>query len=194
MSAYNTGADMWNEYKAQYGDAEARAICNRYLDLQMKNSKADENTFCRELYAAMQADVPARAQPIKPKTFEYGGYHFTPERKFRGREGDFHAAMRRASTDFSLGLSTYEWRKAEYSYEGFYAAASDKECDLFRCLETGRLYFPGANELFAYNEPRQRERPQEARPSAVAALRKAKETVASTPRAASPKGRRSPEL
>jgi hypothetical protein len=193
VSAYNTGADMWREYREQYGDAEARGICNRYLDLQVKNKDPVEDTFCRELFAAMQEDLQAQAPPIQPRTFEYGGYHFTPERKLRGREKDFDTAMRRASTDFGLGLSTYEWRKAEYSYEGFYAASTDKNCDLFRCVETGRLYMPALNELFTYREPRQRNRPPASRPSALSALEQAK-VAAAVSRAAATKKHNDPEL
>jgi len=194
MSSYNSGADMWQEYKAQYGDAEARGICNRYLDLQVNNNNPQELQFCRELFAAMQADLPARAEAVQTKTFEYGGYHFTPERKIGRNAGDFHAIMRRARSDFSLGLSTYDWRKADYSYEGFYAASTDKDCDLFRCVENGRLYMPALNELFAYQEQRQRHRAPTARKSAVAALDKAKEAAAASPSATKTKGRNNPEL
>jgi hypothetical protein len=184
---------MWREYREQYGDAEARNVCNRYLNLQVNNKNPVEDMFCRELFAAMQADLPTQAPPIQPRTFEYGGYHFTPERRFRGCEKDFDTAMRRASTDFGLGLSTYDWRKAEYSYEGFYAASTDKNCDLFRCVETGRLYMPALNELFAYREPRQRSHNPAFRPSAVTALEKAKEAAAA-PRAAATKKHHDPEL
>lgn len=53
---YETGADMWREYKEQYGDIEARGICNRYLDLQIRTTDPEELQFCRELFAAMQND------------------------------------------------------------------------------------------------------------------------------------------
>lgn len=54
---YNSGADMWRDYAARYGDAEARGICNRYLDLQVRTTDPEELAFCRELYAAMK-DTP----------------------------------------------------------------------------------------------------------------------------------------
>jgi len=106
--------------------------------------------------------------------FEYGGSHFTPVRQFRRGEGDFHDVMRRVYTDRTVGLSTYDWQKAEYSYEGFYAASTDKQCDIFRCEETGRLYIPGANELFGYNERPQRSRGTKAKASVIGALEQAK--------------------
>ena len=93
------------------------------------------------------------------KTFEYGGYHFTPIRKFHKKEGDFFAISKRLASDFNLGLCTYQDRqKAPYDYKGFYTVATDKECDIFRCEENGLLYVPGKNELFIYHEPKQKKR------------------------------------
>ena len=87
-------------------------------------------------------------------TFEYGGCHFTPVRQFTKGEGDFFAISKRIETDRKLGLCTYkEWQKFPYSYDGFYAASTDKTCDIFLCEETGRLYVPGRNELFIYHAP-----------------------------------------
>lgn len=37
------------------------------------------------------------------KTFEYGGYHFTPIRKFHKKEGDFFAISKRLASDPNLG-------------------------------------------------------------------------------------------
>jgi hypothetical protein len=107
-------------------------------------------------------------------SFEYGGYHFTPVRQFRKGEierplagdsrpwkTDVQYAMRNMRTDRAVTLP-------EYSYDDFYAASMDKACDIFRCEETGRLYVPGANELFGYDEPRQKTRAAKA--SVVGAL------------------------
>jgi hypothetical protein len=114
-------------------------------------------------------------------TFKYSGYNFTPYRKFRKGEGGFMDINRRFRSDRDLGLWTYGDRKADYTYDGFYAASPDKICDIFRCEENGRLYVPCTNELFEYQEPRQR-----SRPSAVAKLDKAKEAAAASPPAAKP--------
>ena len=95
-------------------------------------------------------------------TFEYGGYHFTPHRKFRGKtEGDFVSVNQKMRTDTELGLFSDRTRsgyRADYSYDDFYAASTDKDCDIFRCVETSRLYVPGANELFGFEMTRQRDR------------------------------------
>ena len=96
---------------------------------------------------------------IDRKTFEYGGYHFTPIRKFYKKEGDFFAISKRLASDPNLGLCTYQERqKVPFDYRGFYAVSTDKECDIFRCEENGLLYVPGKNELFIYHEPKQKKR------------------------------------
>lgn len=57
------------------------------------------------------------------KTFEYGGYHFTPIRKFHKKEGDFFAISKRLASDPNLGLCTYQDRqKAPYRNFDWYSA------------------------------------------------------------------------
>ena len=59
------------------------------------------------------------------KTFEYGGYHFTPIRKFHKKEGDFFAISKRLASDPNLGMCTYQERqKVPYDYKGFYAIST----------------------------------------------------------------------
>jgi len=99
----------------------------------------------------------------EPGVFEYGGYHFKPDRQFhkgevtRRLKGDSRPwktdaayAMQNMSSDFGLGLSKYDWKKAEYSYEGFYTASGNSEANIFKCVENGRYYVPHENELFQY--------------------------------------------
>ena len=82
--------------------------------------------------------------------FEYQGYHFEavgmlPE----GLEGKELVAQTRSNTE--LHLSTYHTEDfPKYSYEEFYAVCNAPTADVFRCLETGRNYIPGENELFGY--------------------------------------------
>ena len=95
------------------------------------------------------------------EVFEYGGYHFIPERRFSASENDFHTIARRQRIDREMGICelgyAYE-SKYPYSYEEFYAASPDKECDLFRCVENGRLYLPCEHDLQEYMETPQRGR------------------------------------
>jgi len=93
------------------------------------------------------------------KVFIYGGYHFVPHRKFHRRksEKDFFAVNQKLRTDWGLGMFSDQHRaehKTVYNYDDFYAASTDKECDIFRCIENDRLYVPGANELFEFVETR----------------------------------------
>ena len=82
--------------------------------------------------------------------FEYQGYHFEavgvlPE----GIEGKDLVAQTRSNTE--LHLSTYHTEDfPKYSYDDFYAVSNAPTADVFRCLETGRNYIPGENELFGY--------------------------------------------
>ena len=109
----------------------------------------------------------------EPGVFEYGSYHFKPYRQFRKGEvtrrleGDSRPwktdaayAMRNMSSDFGLGLSTYDWKKdgTDYSHKGFYAASENSDADIFMCIENGKLYVPHENELFQYKEPPQKEK------------------------------------
>lgn len=73
--------------------------------------------------------------------FEYGGYHFVPERQFEGKEKDFFFVTRRLEWDTGLGIviDSYNYSKYPYSYEAFYNASTDKTCDIFRCVENGKL-------------------------------------------------------
>ena len=82
--------------------------------------------------------------------FAYQGYHFEavgvlPE----GIEGKDLVAQTRSNTE--LHLSTYHTEDfPKYSYDDFYAVSNAPTADVFRCLETGRNYIPGENELFGY--------------------------------------------
>ena len=71
------------------------------------------------------------------KTFEYGGYHFTPIRKFHKKEGDFFAISKRLASDPNLGLCTYQDRqKAPYDYKDFYTVSTDPSMQ--KVSNTGR--------------------------------------------------------
>lgn len=98
------------------------------------------------------------------QTFEYGGYHFVPERQLTSAENDLLKIARRQRLDTELGFCkpgyAYE-SKYPYSHESFYAASPDKECDLFRCVENGKLYLPCENDLQEYAELPKRERRHE---------------------------------
>lgn len=95
--------------------------------------------------------------------FAYGGKHFVPVRKFEKKDGDFYQITRRLRRDMELGFFRADYygkgsQKADYSHEGFYAASTDKTCDIFRCVENGKLYVPCEYELQEYMETPQKNR------------------------------------
>ena len=82
--------------------------------------------------------------------FEYQGYHFEAVGVLpQGLEGKELVNQTRGNTE--LHLTAYE-REDDilYSYAGFYEASGSLKADIFRCMETGRNYIPGENELFGY--------------------------------------------
>jgi|GEM_PF-1085514 len=99
-------------------------------------------------------------------SFEYGGYHFKPYRKFEETENnrqlendsrewknDVQFAMRNMRSSFALGISRYSWGKCSYSYEDFYEKSGGSDADIFQCVENGKIYVPAENELFEYTKP-----------------------------------------
>lgn len=95
---------------------------------------------------------------LPDNSFEYGGYHFVPERKFNKTEkSNIRAITRNLASDVNLGFFRNnnifgERQKFPYSYEEFYKASGDENNDIFRCIENDKLYTPGENELFLYVE------------------------------------------
>ena len=113
-----------------------------------KDSEGQEPTEPEEETTAKTAEE--LAESWDEVVFEYQGYHFEavgvlPE----GLEGKDLVAQTRSNTE--LHLSTYHTEDfPKYSYDEFYAVSNAPTADVFRCLETGRNYIPGENELFGY--------------------------------------------
>lgn len=82
------------------------------------------------------------------EVFAYGGKHFMPERRFCRNDGDFFQITKRLRLDMELGIFREGYCKSKtegnvrYSHSDFYQAATDKKCDIFRCMENGKLYVP----------------------------------------------------
>ena len=113
-----------------------------------KDSEGQEPTEPEEETTAKTAEE--LAESWDEGVFEYQGYHFEavgvlPE----GLEGKDLVVQTRSNTE--LHLSTYHTEDfPKYSYDEFYAVSNAPTADVFRCLETGRNYIPGENELFGY--------------------------------------------
>lgn len=72
-------------------------------------------------------------------------------------ENSFDKITRRLRIDPAMGFCRLGYAYASrypYSYQDFYAVSPDKNCDLFRCVENGKLYLPCENDLQEYIKKR----------------------------------------
>lgn len=93
--------------------------------------------------------APPEKKPEEQEGFEYNGYHFVPIGKIDS-ESTLQEIANVTVSKNSLGMSVYDGSRLPYSYDEFYRAAQQSEADVFRCIETGKPYLPGTNELFEY--------------------------------------------
>lgn len=117
-------------------------------------SPEDDPMYSTEpLDYAMVLAGPQRELPKQEKhegeSFEFRGYHFAAVGKLP-KGYDINEISKVISSDRELGMSNYDWAKHTYSHYGFYLSSGDSQADLFRCLENGKIYLPGDNELFCY--------------------------------------------
>ena len=127
--------DMIEPYTDHVMNPEEITRVRQELDLQESDSELE--------------DVVVQEQ-WDENVFEYQGYHFEAVGILpQGLEGKELVNQTRGNTE--LHLTTYE-REDDilYSYAGFYEASGSSKADIFRCMETGRNYIPGENELFGY--------------------------------------------
>jgi len=94
---------------------------------------------------------------MKNRKFNYQGLVFEPIRKMTKAQNRWtlkqwggHLA---SDIEHRTSLSRYG---GTYTMKGFYAvclaACGDDSADFFRCIDNGKTYIPGENELFIYNE------------------------------------------
>lgn len=95
------------------------------------------------------SSAPPENNATDSKSFEYNGYHFEPTGILpTGRT--LKEVSKETISNNVLGMSVYEGASHPYSYESFYNAANGSSADIFKCVENGKLYIPGENELFEY--------------------------------------------
>ena len=93
--------------------------------------------------------------------FCYGGKHFIPEGRFGQTNISLNEVLSKLAVDMELGFCVSDYKypsKFPYSQDGFYEAATDKKCDVFRCVENGKLYVPCQNDLQQYEGPYRKRR------------------------------------
>ena len=92
------------------------------------------------------------------KQFFYCGHHFHPLLQLDKQKVNINRLIKLLYSDQELGMSTYAWRRLPYNYHEFYEAANivgARNIDLFLCIENGKTYIPGENELFLIPDPSQ---------------------------------------
>lgn len=85
--------------------------------------------------------------------FSYGGKHFIPEGRFDEAKASLTEILSKLSPDTELGFCVPGYKypsKFPYSQDSFYEAATDKRCDVFRCVENNALYVPCQTDLRLY--------------------------------------------
>lgn len=93
--------------------------------------------------------------------FTYGGKHFIPEGRFDEEKSSLDEILSKLTHDAELGFCIPDYKypsKYPYSQDGFYEAATDKRCDVFRCLENNALYVPCQTDLRLYDGPYRKRR------------------------------------
>jgi N12 class adenine-specific DNA methylase/predicted RNA methylase len=117
---------------------------------EVEESAAEEEVQKGEPESEFESESVIVQEEWDENVFEYQGYHFEAVGVLpQGLEGKELVNQTRGNTE--LHLTTYE-REDDilYSYAGFYEASGSSKADIFRCMETGRNYIPGENELFGY--------------------------------------------
>lgn len=131
---------------------------------------------CLPEWAASKAKLLSHCVENK-RVFLYGNHRFCPYRGLQAFEMAMAYITRNSRSDPALGIAAgdYPYTKEAYTPDDFYKAANAEKCDLFVCLDNGRLYLPAENELFLWTgdigkpdreytkeaQPKQKEKGQE---------------------------------
>lgn len=130
----------------RYLNPKEKEIYPQWLEKQEeRRAELTEEQRNREILSS----APSENNTAVSKSFEYNGYHFEPTGILpAGRT--LKEISNETISNNALGMSAYEGATHPYSYEAFYDAANSSSADIFKCVENGRLYIPGENELFEY--------------------------------------------
>ncbi len=130
----------------RYLNPKEKEIYPQWLQKQEeRRAELAEEQRNREILSS----APPENNTAVSKSFEYNGYHFEPTGILSAGRTLKEISNETISNN-TLGMSAYEGATHPYSYEEFYNAANSSSADIFKCVENGRLYIPGENELFEY--------------------------------------------
>lgn len=89
---------------------------------------------------------------MEKERFWYNRHCFMPYAKLPTDKG-FSSITKKLYSTYKAEFTSYDLvfdGPPQYDYQSFYQAAGESEADLFFCLQDGRLYCPGQNELFLW--------------------------------------------
>ena len=130
----------------RYLNPKEKEIYPQWLEKQEeRRAELAEEQRNREILSS----APPENNTAVSKSFEYNGYHFEPT-VILSAGRTLKEISNETISNNTLGMSAYEGATHPYSYEEFYNAANSSSADIFKCVENGRLYIPGENELFEY--------------------------------------------
>ena len=161
--AYTTDEDDTYEISV-YADLERFRIVYRIDDQVVREVKTDSLVELQEYLDALDfsalvsdaqdayeqeqaAQEESETIPSPGDAFRYQGYTFIPIGVLE--EGRTLQDVTNDLRSNDVGISAYNG--GPYSHAAFYEAAAHSAADVFRCIENGKLYLPGENELFEYS-------------------------------------------
>ncbi len=145
------GANPYGHGSAVFGDRMFNGTSNRHERCDILGELKPEH-YPEWLTEKLQLEELIKSNPL---TFEYGGYHFLPVGVIN-RTKTHEEISKKIASDKTMGIwsasynKIYGKGKVEYTHKGFYSACGNIFCDVFKCLENGKYYMPGANEIFLY--------------------------------------------
>lgn len=89
---------------------------------------------------------------MEEKIFEYGGYHFIPERELTKEEVEQYTRFVPGKMSPEDKFGPYFIFPHKYSWREFYEKSTDRAYGLYLCLEDGKLYVPTTHGLQVFLE------------------------------------------
>ena len=131
--------------------------CEKASEIAASMSLNDADVVAENQCVTRTDDIQIPATLREKPMFEYKGKHFIPAGTFssRGLKADFFFLSKLISSEMENGLNrkNRNWNKEEFEQAENPSNDEKAWSDLFFCIETGKTYTPGQNELFIIEHP-----------------------------------------